>query len=96
MPLFGRSLDLSNMEGTLFLEFSHISMKLMKTGTYNDTCTCINVKWYCIIIIVTGRQRHSSVRLLPMSPGGTYSKVSKSSVVIIIIIITNVLDRTLR
>ncbi len=27
--------DLSNMEGTLFLEFSHVSMKLMNTGIIN-------------------------------------------------------------
>ena len=24
--------DLSNMDGTLFLDFSHVAMKLMKTG----------------------------------------------------------------
>lgn len=49
--------DLSNMDGTLFLDFSHVAMKLMKTG----------------------RQRHSSVRLVTAATSDSPLRIKKAN-----------------
>lgn len=78
------TIDLSSIEGTLFLEFSHVSMKLMNTGAHVHVLYDIRSH---INILHVGRQRHSSVRLLPTSPG-KHSSVCQYWLILLFIILS--------